>query len=105
MDQFRLIYYVLETIDKKSWPKLQRVEPHFIDNRNKTFTENWDSKHHLLELSWPILDYGLNHIFWNILFCFLCKIESWNFQDLFEKEFRETSQNFNSISKGRKKWK
>ena len=25
------------------------------------------------------------------------KIESWNFQNLFEKEFRETSQNFNSI--------
>ena len=25
------------------------------------------------------------------------KIESWNFQHLFEKEFRETSQNFNSI--------
>ena len=25
------------------------------------------------------------------------KIESWNFQHLFEKEFRETSQNFNSF--------
>ena len=26
------------------------------------------------------------------------KIESWNFHHLFEKEFRETSQNFNSLS-------
>ena len=30
------------------------------------------------------------------------KIESWNFQHLFEIEFRETSQNFNSISSFRK---
>ena len=30
------------------------------------------------------------------------KIESWNFQHLFEKEFRETSQNFNSFSSFRK---
>ena len=25
-----------------------------LKRRSKTFTENWDSKHHLLELSWPI---------------------------------------------------
>ena len=24
------------------------------DGKTKTFTENWDSKRHLLELSWPI---------------------------------------------------
>ena len=42
-------------------------------------------------------DYGLNHIvFRNKTFLFF-KIESWNFQHLFEKEFLETSQNFNSI--------
>ena len=34
--------------------------------------------------------------FWNKTFLFI-KIESWNFHHLFEKEFRETSQNFNSI--------
>ena len=42
-------------------------------------------------------DYGLKNIFFrNKTFLFF-KIESWNFQHLFEKEFRETSQNFNSI--------
>ena len=42
-------------------------------------------------------DYGLNHIFLgNKTFLFF-KIESWNFQHLFEKEIRETSQNFNTI--------
>ena len=41
-------------------------------------------------------DYGLKICFAGInLFCFF-KIESWNFQHLFEIEFRETSQNFNS---------
>ena len=39
----------------------------------------------------------LNFFFFrNKTFLFF-KIESWNFQNLFEKEFRETSQNFNSI--------
>ena len=43
-------------------------------------------------------DFGLNYIFFrNKTFLFF-KIESWNFQHLFEKEFRETSQNFNSFS-------
>ena len=43
-------------------------------------------------------DYGLNHIFFrNKTFLFL-KIESWNFQHLFEKEFCETSQDFNSFT-------
>ena len=42
-------------------------------------------------------DYGLNYIFFtNKTFLFF-KIESCNFQHLFKKEFRETSQNFNSI--------
>ena len=42
-------------------------------------------------------DYGLNFFFFrNKTFLFF-KIESWNFQHLFEKVFRETSQNFNSI--------
>ena len=42
-------------------------------------------------------DYGLDHFFFrNKTFLFF-KIESWNFKHLFEKEFRETSQNFNSI--------
>ena len=36
------------------------------------------------------------YFFRNKTFLFF-KIESWNFQQLFEKEFRETSQNFNSI--------
>ena len=36
------------------------------------------------------------YFFRNKTFLFF-KIESWNFQHLFEKEFRETSQNFNSI--------
>ena len=38
-----------------------------------------------------------NILFTNKTFLFF-KIESWNFQDLFEIEFRETSQNFNSFS-------
>ena len=36
------------------------------------------------------------YFFSNKTFLFF-KIESWNFQHLFEKEFHETSQNFNSI--------
>ena len=38
-----------------------------------------------------------NIFFRNKTFLFF-KVESWNFQHLFEKEFRETSQNFNSFS-------
>ena len=42
-------------------------------------------------------DYGLHHIlFRNKTFLFF-KIESWNFQHLFEKKSCEPSQNFNSI--------
>ena len=37
------------------------------------------------------------HFFKNKTFLFF-KIESWNFQNLFEIEFCETSQNFNSFS-------
>ena len=43
-------------------------------------------------------DYGLNYIFFRNKTFLFYKIESWNFQHLFEKEFRETSQNFNSFS-------
>ena len=42
-------------------------------------------------------DYGLNYIFFSNKTFLFFKIESWNFQHLFEKEFHETSQNFNSI--------
>ena len=43
-------------------------------------------------------DYGLKNIlFRNKTFSFF-KVESWNFQHLFEIEFPETSQNFNSFS-------
>ena len=42
-------------------------------------------------------DYGLYRIFFrNKTFLFF-KIESWNFQDLFKQELRETSQNFKLI--------
>ena len=43
-------------------------------------------------------DYGLKSILLGIKLFLFFKIESWNFQHLFEKEFRETSQNFNSFS-------
>ena len=55
------------------------------------------SKRHLLDLSrhiWRLRP--TNIFFWNKTFLFF-KIESWNFQVQFEIEFRETSQNFNSI--------
>ena len=43
-------------------------------------------------------DYGQKNIFFrNKTFLFF-KIESWNFQHLFENEFCETSQSFNSFS-------
>ena len=52
-----------------------------------------------MDLSWR---YDLkNLLFRNKTFLFF-KIESWNFQHLFEIEFRETSQNFNSFSLFRK---
>ena len=51
------------------------------------------------------IDYGLNHIFFrDKTFCFF-KIESWNCQHLFEKEFCETSQNFNKHRQPIKKMK
>ena len=43
-------------------------------------------------------DYSLNNIFFRNKTVLVFKIESCNFQHLFEKEFRETSQNFNSFS-------
>ena len=43
-------------------------------------------------------DYGLDHVFLRIkLFCFF-RIGSRNFQHMFEKEFHETSKNFNSFT-------
>ena len=42
-------------------------------------------------------DYDFDHILFKIKTFLFYKIENWNFQHLFEKEFRETSQNFNSI--------
>ena len=50
-------------------------------------------KRHLLELSWPISEYDLNHISLGIKLCLFFKVESC----LFEKEFCQTSQNFNSF--------
>ena len=38
------------------------------------------------------------YFFRNTYFFFFFKMECWNFQHLFEIEFRETSQNFNSFS-------
>ena len=43
-------------------------------------------------------DYGLNHIFFRNKTFLFYKIENWNFQHLFEKEFRENSHNFKSLS-------
>ena len=43
-------------------------------------------------------DCSLNYIFLGKKTFLFFKIESWNFPHLFEKEFRETSQNFNSFS-------
>ena len=70
----------------------------------QTFYFSWNS------LPKPSLKIGLVNkafLFWywqRLKFFFLrnrtflfFKIESWNFQNKFEKEFRETSQNFNSI--------
>ena len=42
-------------------------------------------------------DYGLNHTFLGLNLFLFFKIISWNLKHLFEKEFREISQNFNSI--------
>ena len=71
----------------------------------KTFPENWDGKAPSVELSWPTyLDQRLRpklYFFRNKTFLFF-KIESWNFQHVFEKEFCETSQNFNSFSSFRR---
>ena len=68
----------------------------FLTCRNRmqqNLRENWVSKKIIFVL---ILTTATKFIFRNKTFLFL-KIESWNFQHLFENEFRETSQNFNSI--------
>ena len=61
------------------------------------------AKPHLLELSWPIKSYyGLNHIFFLGIELFFFKIESWNFQHLFEnkivKPFKISSKSDNEKS-------
>ena len=59
--------------------------------------ENWVRKRHLLDSLALFRENGLNYIFFrNKTFLFF-KIQSWNFQQLFEREFRETSQNFKAI--------
>ena len=50
-------------------------------------------------------DYGLKNIFFRKKTFLFFKIESWNCQHLFEKVFRETSQNFNDIRKITIVWK
>ena len=44
-------------------------------------------------LSWPT-----SYFFWELNFFLFFKIASWKFQHLFEKEFREASQSFNSFT-------
>ena len=67
---------------------------------SKTFPENWDSKQSFFVL---ILTTAKKIFFFrNKPFLFF-KIGSWNFQHLFKNEFRETSQNFNSIRQPREK--
>ena len=61
---------------------------------NQNLLENWDSTRHLLDVSWR---YSLKNIFFRSKTFLFFKIESWNFQNLLERAFRETSQNFNSI--------
>ena len=52
------------------------------------------AKRHLLELLGLFRDYSLDHVFFrNKTFLFF-KMQSWNSQHLFEREFREASQNF-----------
>ena len=72
---------------------------------NKNFTENWVRKRHLLDSLGLFGKNGLNFFFFrNKTFLFF-KIQSWNFQQLFEIEFRETSQNFKAIrQKIEKNW-
>ena len=66
----------------------------------KIFTKNWDSKAPSVGTFLAFLetirpkDHMLVFVFGIKLFL-LFKIESWNFQRLFEKQFRETSKNFN----------
>jgi hypothetical protein len=59
----------------------------------KTFPENWDSKA-------PSVGTLLAYLgtMAKIIYFMFFKIESGNFQHLFEKEFRKTLRNFNSFS-------
>ena len=78
-------------------PRTTKIKPIFCGT-DKTFPENWNSKAPSVGTLLAYLDYGLNHISFRNKTFLLFKIESWNFQHLFEKEFSETSQNFNSMS-------
>ena len=61
----------------------------------KTFTENWVGSQNWLYWYWNLFNLGLEiTIFRNKMFF---KINSWNFQHLFDLEFYETSQNFSSF--------
>ena len=61
----------------------------------KTFTENQYSKRHLMDLSWHIQRLWLKkYSFFRNKTFFVFQYRKLN---LFEKEFRETSQKFNSI--------
>ena len=70
---------------------MHRRTLHFILDTLKTFTENWVNKQRFLVLILTKIFFR-NKTFW------FFKIESWNFQNMFEKEFSDISQNLNSFS-------
>ena len=49
-------------------------------------------------VTYPSMVQGTLHIFLGIKLFLFVKIESWNFQQLFDLGFRETLQNFNSFN-------
>ena len=103
VDKYKLVvtYFhknlAIETITLLSSIVMYVAKNFIVIELLKTFTENWVSKQSFFVLI-------LIFFFRNKTFLFF-KIESWNFQHLFEKEFHETSQNFNSFRQPKKKWK
>ena len=79
----RCIRDLMHNLIKKIWT---------VSTLDQNLLENWVSKQSFF-FYWQR---PKKIFFRNKTFLFF-KIESWNFQNLFEKEFRETSQNFNSI--------
>ena len=73
---------------------------------SKTFTEKWDSKRHLLELSWPIQRLRLiDHIFLGItLFCF-SRQKAEIFSICLKKNFVKLHKISTQSNNGQKKWK